>query len=450
MHPSGRFAVLCALILWGPSCSAVNPTASLEYTPSALAIGPLWIATWLPAGMNDFHFNEDDRAHLADLGVNAVQWLQRYRDDRGTAEEQLMRFASERGWRMLAYYEPSDFSPYDKLHNWATRGEGVDSDSLRVVVEGVYRQWNETPAFAGYLVGHEDYRKAQYASLSAVVGALSAIDAKRPAYSVGRLRDYDDRHAFFDALFDSGASGNVFQQEHYVFRGGVPSEGGSFQRRISLLAEGYDEVARGLEGRSGQWHAIVQVQSEVRGARAYYRKPAAAEIRLQVGLALSRGASGIVYFLYSSGVEELRDGQGGVVETREYEGLVDFDGLPTPSYAAVQQINSDLRALSPTLESLHFHGALSSRFLLENSLIKRIEGTAEVGLFGDGQLVSHLLVVNRWGHAAQRVRLRLNASAVFDALTGVGYDLVKGHVEIELAAGDFSLLRIEQRSSEDG
>ena len=148
MLPSSRLAVLCALILMGPSCSAVNPTASLDYMPSALPTGPLWIATWLPAGMNDFRFGEQDRAYPADLGVNAVQWLQRYRDDRGTAEEQLMRFATDRGWQMLAYYEPSNYSPYDKLHNWATRGEGLDGDSLRAVVEGVYRQWNATPAFS--------------------------------------------------------------------------------------------------------------------------------------------------------------------------------------------------------------------------------------------------------------------------------------------------------------
>ena len=449
MHTCIRFAVLCALILMGSSCSAVNPTASLDYTPSTLAIGPLWIATWLPAGMNDFRFGQQDRDHLAGLGVNAVQWLQRYRDDRGTAEEQLMRFASDRGWQMLAYYEPRDFSPYDKLHNWATRGEVLNSDSLRAVVEGVYRQWNANSAFAGYLVGHEDYRRAQYASLSDVIDMIALTDAGRPAYSVGRLRDYEAPRAFFDALFDSGGTDNVFQQEHYVFRGGVSVEGSSFQRRINLLADGFDEVARGLEGRSGRWHAIVQVQSEMRGTQVYYRKPTPAEIRLQVGLGLSRGASGIVYFLYSSGVEELRDGAGRVAETRVYEGLVDVDGVPTSSYAAVQQINSDLRALSPALEMLHFHGTLSSRLLLQNSLIRRIDGEVEIGLFGDSQRISHLLVVNRWGHAVQRVRLELSEHAVFDALAGVEYDQIKNRVELELAAGDFHLLRIDQRSSKD-
>ena len=232
-----------------------------------------------------------------------------------------MRFASDRGWQMLAYYEPRDFSPYDKLHNWATRGEGLNGDSLRAVVEGVYSQWNATSAFAGYLVGHEDYRRAQYASLSDVIDMIAMIDAERPAYSVGRLRDYEDPRAFFDALFDSGGSDNVFQQEHYVFRGAVPVKGGSFQRRINLLADGFDEVARGLEGRSGRWHAIVQVQSEVRGTQVYYRKPTPAEIRLQVGLGLSRGASGIVYFYTVQGLKNCETVGGAWWETRVYEGL---------------------------------------------------------------------------------------------------------------------------------
>ena len=45
---------------------------------------------------------------------------------------------------------------------------------------------------------------------------------------------------------------------------------------------------------TGAWHAIVQVQSEMRGTQLYYRKPTATEIEVQAGLARTRGASGIV------------------------------------------------------------------------------------------------------------------------------------------------------------
>ena len=53
---------LCALALGVTSCSAVNPTASLDYVPSRLPIGPVLVGTWLPAGMNSFRFGAEDRA----------------------------------------------------------------------------------------------------------------------------------------------------------------------------------------------------------------------------------------------------------------------------------------------------------------------------------------------------------------------------------------------------
>jgi hypothetical protein len=218
------------------------------------------------------------------------------------------------------------------------------------------------------------------------------------------------------------------------------------QRRLGDLIAGYDGVARGLEGRSGRWHAIIQVQSEVRAGKVYYRKPEAAEIELQVGLALSRGASGIVYFLYSSGVEELLDGAGDLVETRVYEGLVDIDGAPTASYRAVRRLNGDLKRLSTALQDLHFHGALSTEFLLSNDLLLDADEDLEFGLFGDGSKASHLLVVNRQTHGGRHVRLRLMADDVVDAVAGEALAVENGRVTLELAAGASRLLHVVQRS----
>ena len=127
--------------------------------------------------------------------------------------------------------------------------------------------------------------------------------------------------------------------------------------------------------------------------------------------------------------------------------FVDAGGAPTSSYAAVQQINGDLRTLSPTLELLHFHGTLSSRLLLQNSLIRRIDGEVEVGLFGDGKRISHILVVNRWAHAAQQVRLQLSGSAAFDALTGAQYDQVKDRIELNLRRVIFTCCALSKGSS---
>ena len=352
-----------------------------------------------------------------------------------------MAFAGERGWQMPVYYEARGFSPYDKLHNWARRSpKSARADSLHLLATSLVDQWHMQPAFFGYLIGHEDYRRTYYPALAEVVKTLQAVDPTRPVLSVGKLQDYEAAPSFLAALFEAGGSNNIFQQEHYVFRGELPSQGARFQRRIEDLIAGYDKVARGVEGRSGRWHAIVQVQSEMRAGRVYYRKPTAAEIRLQAGLALSRGASGIVYFLYSSGVEELRDGNGETIETRVYEGLVAADGVPTASYTAVKALNADLAELSDQLAPLHFHGALSSRFLLDNEWVETVDDDLEIGLFGDGIAPTYLLVVNRRAHAARRVRVEVRANEVVDALTGESLALMGNAVEFAIGAGAFRFL----------
>lgn len=423
------------LLLFSVSCGALNPTGSLEYEPSQLPMGPLAIGTWLPAGMNEFRFIESDQELLVDLGLNSIQWAQRYSDENGTAEEQLMKFASSQGWKMPVYFEPPGWTPYDKLHNWATKNELANQDSLRDLVQDLYRRWENESAFSGYLIGHEDYKKNHYLSLSSVVQTISEVDPIHPSITVGRLQDYQDIQFFLARFFDDSGGDNIFQHEHYVFRGDLPKKGARFQRRIDDLVLGYDQVVRGLEGRIGRWHAIVQVQSEERNGRVYYRKPSPSEIRMQVGLALSRGASGIIYFLYSSGTEELADAQGNIMEARVYEGIIDRLRMPTASYYAIKQINNELAELDSDLRDFHFHGALSSRKFLDNKYILSITGTAEVGLLGDQEKVTHFLVVNRWAHKAQKILLQLRIKDD----TGKPIATPRA-VEINLSPGGFILM----------
>jgi len=435
MHKTNGLARFFCLIFFCFSCGALNPTGSLEYQPRPLPLGPLTIGTWLPTGMDEFRFTDTDRQLLYELGINSVQWVQRYADKNGTAEEQLMAFANSQGWDMPVYFEPPGWTAYDKLHNWATKAEFANHDSLRQLVQDLYSRWRNESAFSGYLVGHEDYNKNNYASLSAVVKVISEIDPTYPSITVGRLQDYQDIDFFLAKFFDGAGENNIFQHEHYIFRGDLPSKGPRFQRRIDDLVLGYDRVIRGLEGRSGRWHAIVQVQSEERNGYFYYRKPSESEIRMQVGLALSRGASGVIYFLYSSGVEKLTDSKGEIKETRVYEGIVDELRMPTFSYSAVKQINSELTDLDLELRDLHFHGALSSRKFLANRYVASITGVAEVGLFGDEKEVSHLLVVNRWSHKLQKILLQLRI------IDDTGKVLAKPRaVEVSLAPGGFTLM----------
>lgn len=411
---------------------------------SRVPVGELVLGTWLPAGLDRYRFGAEDQRILAESGLNQVEWLQRAMLDGETAEARVMAFCNARGLQMPVFYEPRGYSPYDKLQNWAKRsplGEGF-ADSVAQRIRALKTQWDGAAGLQGYLVGHEDYDQQYYQALEGVVAALGRIDSLRPVLTVGRIDHYEDRAAFAAAFFQERGQPNIFQHEHYVFGGNVPVRGEGLQQKLSFLLTGYDEVAHLLKGRWGRWHAIVQVQSEVRGEKVHYRKPTAAEISLQVGLALSRGAAGIVYFLYSSGVEKYRNKAGEWVQTRYYEGLVDSAGVPTASYAAVRRINGRLRALSPVLKSLYFYGATGAAERRENELLSWADSDLEFGLFGDEKRPTHLLVVNRRTWERRTVALGVKGDEVRDAVTGEVLVVDGGAVVVELAAGGFRLLAV--------
>ena len=367
-----RSLVFFAVLGFG-GCQLANPANSNGYEPSRLPVGELTLAAWLPAGLDQYRFQATDRQQLADLGINQIEWLQRENIGETTAEEVAMAFASDNGIRMPVYYEAPGFSPYDKLHNWAIRTE-VEAEVFEMAVRerviGLRDHWAAAAGFNGYLIGHEDYRARFYEPLGRLVRVLKQEDQWRPAVVVGNIDSYPKSGRFLKALFVEGGAPNIFQHEHYIFRGDLPTSGARLQKSLDHLVSGYGRVARHLQGRHGRWHAIVQVQSEIRvgksGSGVYYRKPTAGEIRVQVGLALARGASGIVYFLYSSGIDEVRSSEGNLIEERLSDGLVDREGVPTDSYSAVKELNRQLTEMSENLRNLHFHGGYDVDNLPDN------------------------------------------------------------------------------------
>lgn len=423
-----------------PVAVAAQSIAVDQRNHSRVPVGELVIGTWLPAGLDSYRFNAEDQALLAGLGLNQIEWLQRAELDGETAEARAMAFCRAHGLQMPVFYEPRGYTPYDKLQNWAKRsplGEGF-ADSVAQRVQALKGHWASAAGLQGYLVGHEDYAPEYYPALAGVVAAIGRVDSLRPALTVGRIDHYLDGEAFADAFFQEGGQANIFQHEHYVFRGNVPTEGDGLQSKLSFLLTGYDQIAGYLKGRWGRWHAIVQVQSEIRGEKVYYRKPVAAEISVQAGLALTRGAAGIIYFLYSSGVEKFRNNKGEWVQTRYYEGLVDRDGVPTQSYAAVRALNGRLQALSQVLKDLYFYGAQGA----ENELLSRADADLAFGLFGDGERATHVLVVNRRTWQERIVALGVKGTVVRDAATGEDFAVVAGEAKVALVAGGFRLLAV--------
>ncbi|MEW6754352.1 MAG: hypothetical protein AB1505_25715 [Candidatus Latescibacterota bacterium] len=428
------------VVLATASCGLWSPAASPPYSPSLAPVGPLTIGVWLPAGLGQFRFAEADQRRLLQLGVNWLEWLQPEVVGSSTAEEVAMGFCGRHGLQMPVYYEPRGWTIDDKLHDWI---QGEPGAAFKAAVEervrALQRQWQEAPGFGGYLVGHEDYRYPPYTTLQQTVEVLRQLDPVRPAYIVGGLDHYPELARFLDAFLAGPGPPNVFQHEQYVVRGDLPVEGPRWVRAFDGLRQGYDRVARRLQGRSARWHAVVQAHQEVRDGQIAYRRPAPAELSLQVGLALSRGASGVIYFLYSSGPEQIRQA-GRLVQERWYDGLVDAQGEPGPLFAAAAALNARLREVSPVLAGLHFRGGYPAVRLPANPVLADAEPGLEIGLFGSGTQTTHALVVDLVTSGERTVWLRSAGPPLWDAVSGAPLPLAGGRAKLRLEPGGFRLL----------
>ncbi len=431
-------SILLALLLLS-GCDLSTSMAQRPHGPSRVPMGPLVTSAWLPAGIDEFRFSAADQQTLADLGLTHIQWLQRAEQDGQSAEALAMAFASTEGMGLPVYFEAPGYSPYDKLRNWATMASVSDTFDAAVYARALALsvRWAPEPGFAGYLIGHEDYRASTYEALGRTVAALRAVDPQRPAFTVGAIGSYPKTSRFLDVFFDDGGEPNIFQHEHYVFKADVEE----VLPRLQHLVKGYDRVARHLRDRHGRWHAIVQVHAESRDGTLFYRQPTGAEISVQVGLALSRGAAGIVYFLYSSGTERVLNGEGEVVQVRQYVGLVDAAGAPTAAWTASRRLNQRMGSLSAALAARTFRGGHEARRAPADEPLASHEKDLDLAFFGGVEGTSHVLVVNRRTTAARTVELEVGNGIRFaDVENG---EVIEGSVvTVLLEAGGFRLLEV--------
>ena len=508
-----RYAVAllyCAGLSGCNSCNPVGPAQSHSGGRSQQPVGELTIGAWQPFGLSETDPQLMDAAELEDLKFNLIQFNPRQKFaaavvdvtaqyDSLSGEQLTASFIQGTELSMPWYYEPVGFSDHDKLENWATcnfpEGFVAKCDTLpgyaqmvQTIIDSVREQYRglngALDGLQGYLLMNEigdriEYTSDFYSAMSAAIRVMRSVDPNRPAFVVERIDNFDTRGSaeqFMSHFFATGNPPNVFQHEDYVFRKNIPLEkedppqGGhiTVQKQLDSLLDGYDRVCRLVGKFRGRWHAIVQAHGEDRPdapLSAQLRKPEPGEIRVQVGLGLSRGASGIVYFVYSSGLEKKTHWT--------YHGLVDASGAPADGrYHAVKSINGYLDSISTTMRSLYFHGAISWRewdnlpSVGGNDLLRRVEivrdtydpldasgaGHLEFGLFGDGMDTSHLLVVNRRTHVRQKLEIITAKQRVLDAARGDSLAMEVAFVHklrrdrkftLELEPGGFRLLRFE-------
>ncbi|MEW6752374.1 MAG: right-handed parallel beta-helix repeat-containing protein [Candidatus Latescibacterota bacterium] len=282
-----------------------------------------------------------------------------------------------------------------------------------------------------------------------MIAHIRAVDSVRRIVAIGNVRDDPPpgphwtstppgtseqdlfRQTFFRPATEPGPA-NVLMHEDYRLWDSDNTEQ-EVQQAFDDMMVGWDRagdmVATALlENRRAEWHFIANVrnQYDTPGQPPHYRDPTLEELRAQVNLALSRGAKGTTYFLYTSSV--------GYVSGYQYEGLVNTStprGHILPQWYTVQQVNNGLRPLGDAVYPLTWVDGFAGSAIPGNSFVKSTTGSyVEFGTFYDSQDSDrdYVLVVNRQNltvpSAYQTVNVTLDADDLRCSSHGQGVYLL--------------------------
>ncbi|MEW6756187.1 MAG: right-handed parallel beta-helix repeat-containing protein [Candidatus Latescibacterota bacterium] len=435
----------------------------------ALALGPFtllcaampaWaqfaIGAWQPAGhqLADFSFTALDATDLTGLGVDLLMNVPRSDntnppDHTQDTEEAVIGVWNNNGWngqaRFVVYYEPEDgLSPWGHTLQWfAGNPDAINLGDLDDKIDALYTRWNSEPAFHGYQIGHEDgpdgqgiYDASTYGNLTTVIQRIRARDPDHRIVAIGNVRDDQPpgphwtstppgtseqdlfRAAFFRPATEPGPA-NVLMHEDYRLWDSDNTEQ-VVQQAFDDMMVGWDRAggmvaAAILENRRAEWHFIANVanQYDTPGQPPHYRDPTPEELRAQVNLALSRGAKGITYFLYTSSI--------GYIDGYQYEALVNTSSSRAriqPHWDTVRAVNDTLRPLGDAIYPLTWVDGFPQTSLPESFVVSATGERVEFGTFCDAadENRDYLLVVNRRDLRTPTSTQSLNVTLDADAL----------------------------------
>ena len=475
------------------------------------------IGVWQPAGhlASDVSFNHITVADLNSLGVDLlINTPNRVGITNGRyqlVEESILSQWNDAGKGFVVQHAPEGHSrrgsPW-KLERYAgslcdTRMTNRDRalhnpmwlnerNDLGEAARLLWNKWRTYPGFYGYRIGHETdycggiYDSRTYDNMSTVIDSIRAYDTQHRIIAVGNTLDTrwtaEDQAEFRQNFFRPNtipggpdpSPANIFMQEVYILADGDDSED-EVQARFNWLRGGLDSIGTMVdlalsENRKAEWHFIVQVSQTDRidpAQEGLYRHPTLPELKAQVNMALSRGATGVTYFLYTS--------SNGPVSNYEYTGLVDLNRKRAPIWNTVRTVNNTLRTLGDALNPLTWDAGFPSNRLSNATLVDAVRpsanhaataGQLEFGVFHDDE-ADYVLVVNRHNltittDGSQTIDLRLDTRQMLSDHADNGSYCVaeivtdveqihaaddSGHLWITqqtFAPGDARLYRIEQ------
>ena len=402
------------------------------------------IGVWQPGGhvSTDTSFTTTTAADLDELGVdlliNTPREIGEQSGQYQAFEESIMRQWSgtgengPRGFVVQSAPEGDSLQGYDwYLERYAgalllstdtSCGVGgvnnpmlaLQRNYLGETVDSLASKWTAYDGFYGYRIGHEAdpcghgiYDSRTYANMVTVIDSIRAYDTTHRIVAVGNTEsgvwDRGEQDAFRQSFFRPATEpgpANIFMQERYIIAAEQTTED-IVQSEFTELRTALNTIGTMVrtarnEGRKAEWHSIVQVAHQNRGeTTGYHRHPTLPELKAQVNMALSRGATGVTYFVYTS--------SNGEVEGYEYEGLVDFNrARRQPIWDTVRTVNDTLRILGNALNPLTWDAGFSSNRSLALRLVDSVRpsanhaataGRMEFGVFHDDE-ADYVLAVN--------------------------------------------------------
>ena len=305
---------------------------------------------------------------------------------------------------------------------------------LGEAVDSLATKWTAYDGFYGYRIGHEAdpcggdggvYNSATYDNMVTVIDSIRAYDTEHRIVAVGNTFapawTSAEQTAFGRRFFRPNTTttgdpdpspANIFMQEIYFLRHGDSAEN-RVQARFDLLRVGLDAIGTMVRtarnnNRKAEWHFIANVGDQWQTTSGsttpcnqhYLRDPTVAELNAQVNMALSRGATGITYFLYTSSAPNSCDDH-----DYRYEGLVEYQDRSNRNqrnrravWNTVRTVNNTLRTLGDTLNPLTWDAGFPSNRLSDATLVDAVRyataGRLEFGVFHDDD-ADYVLVVNR-------------------------------------------------------
>ena len=405
------------------------------------------IGVWQPGGLigiganADTSFTQTDVDSLESLGIDLLINTPGVSYDRNRVqdfEESIISqwngsggFVVHKAAGDIAHSNPTN-TWYDNLTRFAgdiTRFSNPLSPDqetlLDVVVDSLESKWGDEDAFYGYQIGHESdyqghgiYDSDTYDNMVTVINTIRDHDTEHRIIAIGNTTDsrwtsteQDSFRTHFFGPDSLSVPANIFMQEIYELHPNHDNETEvqeEFREIISGLGEIGDMVRTALnEDRKAEWHFIPNVADQWNDScRVQFRRgPTYAELKAQVNLALSRGAKGVTYFLYTSSDPDTSIAANCLDDNYRYDGLVEHTNpnrnKRDPHWNNVEMVNDTLRVLGDVLAPLTWEEAFPGSDIPTGRFVEAVganDDSFEFGTFtdSDDNYRDYLLVVNKY------------------------------------------------------